>query len=232
MTPRPQDLYPASGRLRLASTPKTAASQLCLLDRSRRGRVSARRARRLGVWCLQALTAGALATGCGAPTPPSVSLTPAQTRAALRGSPPPLVAVHAQANRLLGGGVDAFKRRLRELRGHPVVVNMWGSWCPPCRREFPVFQSAALKLGRHTAFLGVDTMDSAVAARAFLAKDPVSYPSYEDRAGTIVRFITPTFAIPITAFYKSAGTLGYLHLGPYISGTQLGRDVRRYAAGP
>ena len=43
-------------------------------------------------------------------------------------------------NELLSGGPEAFERTLRGLRGHPVVVNKWASWCGPCRFEFPFFQ--------------------------------------------------------------------------------------------
>lgn len=188
------------------------------------------RGRRTGC-AVAALITGALASGCGEQLSAGRSVSPAQTRAALSGSPPPLAAVHAQANVLLDGAVAALKRRLINLRGHPVVVNAWASWCPPCRREFPVFQSVSLKLGRQTAFLGVDTMDSTDRARAFLAKYPVSYPSYKDPKGTTVRLVSPTFAVPVTAFYTPAGTLGYLHLGPYSSDAQLAGDVRRYAGG-
>src|SRR5687767_12200523 len=49
----------------------------------------------------------------------------------LQGSPPALAALHDQSGELLDGGVDAFEARLEKLRGHPVVINKWASWCDP-----------------------------------------------------------------------------------------------------
>src|SRR6266566_5227726 len=63
----------------------------------------------------------------------------------------------------------AFKSRLAGLRGYPVVVNKWASWCGPCQTEFPAFQRAAVKYGRQVAFVGLNGKgDSLTDAAAFL----------------------------------------------------------------
>src|SRR5919106_4039195 len=94
---------------------------------------------------------------CGSETAePRVSEAPVAAGKPAR-LPPELKALRAQANRLLDGGAEAFERRLRELGGHPVVVNQWASWCGPCRFEFPFFQRLARRYEGRVAFLGVDS---------------------------------------------------------------------------
>ena len=55
-------------------------------------------------------------------------------------APHPLARLYRQRDRLVVGGVAAYEARLRSLRGYPVVVNDWASWCAPCRREVPPFR--------------------------------------------------------------------------------------------
>ncbi|MGI8749596.1 MAG: TlpA family protein disulfide reductase [Thermoleophilaceae bacterium] len=152
-----------------------------------------------------------------------------QARAQLQGAPAPLAAVHAQSSQLLGGGAKAFAARLRELRGHPVVVNKWGSWCPPCRAEFPAFQRASARYGKKVAFLGVDGQDNARDARRFLARFPVSYPSYVDSDLGIARRLKAVQAFPSTVFYDSKGEVAYIKQGSYPDERALAADIRRYA---
>ena len=177
------------------------------------------------------LAVGLAQLGGSPDRPPSRTVSPAQARRALAGAPAPLAALHRQANRLLPGGRDAYRARLRALRGHPVVVNKWASWCGPCRFEFPFFQSQALKLGRQVAFLGLNSGDATDAARKFLEEFPVSYPSFEDPRERIARSVAAGNNYPITVFYDRRGKPAYLHQGVYSSEAKLARDIRRYALG-
>jgi thiol-disulfide isomerase/thioredoxin len=160
---------------------------------------------------------------------PSVRLTPAQMRARLAGSAAPLAGLHAQANEVLPGGLAAVRARLHALRGEPVVINKWASWCEPCRAEFGAFQRVSLTLGRSVAFFGIDSGDSSRAnATAFLSSFPVSYPSYYDQYGQAGLAVTDSTFTPVTVFYDPRGR-EYIHQGPYPSATKLEADVHRYA---
>jgi cytochrome c biogenesis protein CcmG/thiol:disulfide interchange protein DsbE len=177
---------------------------------------------------LSFLAAATVATGCGDEEPASKAPSPEATRAALKGSPAPLAAVHAQANEILGGGAAAFEKRLAELKGYPVVVNKWGSWCGPCVEEFPTFQRQAVKHGKRVAFLGVDAEEPPAEGRELLEQFPVSYPSYSDPRLNISA-IFKGLVTPVTAFYDSEGKVAYLHQGPYLDERDLDADIRRYA---
>jgi cytochrome c biogenesis protein CcmG/thiol:disulfide interchange protein DsbE len=176
-----------------------------------------------------AAVACALVAGCGSDEPKSASPGAAATRKALVGSPAPLAALHRQANRLLPGGADAFKKRLAELKGYPVVVNKWASWCGPCRAEFPHFQRLALRHGKRIGFLGVNSNDNDGAAAKFLKEYPVAYPSYKDPNLKVAAVFKGVVAFPSTAFYDSGGKLAYLKQGYYRSERDLEADLDRYA---
>lgn len=172
----------------------------------------------------------ALASGCGT-TARSDAPAKQQVTAAFKGSPPTLGTLHAQANELLGGGPTAFKARLAALHGYPVVVNKWASWCGPCQSEFPVFQKVAVDYGRRIAFVGIDGKDQNGAAKSFLRKLPVTYPSYVDPGEDIARAIQAATFYPQTIYFDRSGKLVYDHAGAYVSADALVKDIRRYALG-
>ena len=150
-------------------------------------------------------------------------------RALVRGAPPELARLYGQGGELLRGGLPAFRDRLGELRGHPVVVNKWASWCGPCRSELPFFRRQASARGKRIAFLGSNTNDQDGAARRFLTEVPVPFPSYEDQNGDIARFFNGAIAFPSTAFYDRRGRLATVKQGAYATERGLVADIERYA---
>lgn len=184
---------------------------------------------RLTAFLLCGALLAAVAGGCGSDEPESPGPTAAEVREALAGSPAPLAAVHRQANEILGGGPKAFEQRLKELRGHPVVVNKWGSWCPPCREELPYFQRQALEHGKRVAFLGVDVEDNDANARKLLEKIPLTFPSYRDPDYSVSAVFNAVAGTPSTAFYDSKGELAYVKQGVYLEEQDLADDIERYA---
>jgi len=169
------------------------------------------------------------AGGGGSPNPKSAAPAAAKAKRQLEGAPKPLADLHAQANKLLGGGPKAFKARLAELKGYPVVVNKWASWCGPCRAEFPDFQKLSLRYGKEVAFLGVNGEDNYEEATDFLKRYPVSYPSYIDQSGTVAQTFNGASAFPTTVFYDRDGKLAYIHQGQYLREQHLEQDIERYA---
>jgi cytochrome c biogenesis protein CcmG/thiol:disulfide interchange protein DsbE len=147
------------------------------------------------------------------------------------GSGDALRRLREQGNELLDGGRAAFEARLAELRGTPIVVNQWASWCPPCRAEFPIFQRLSERYAGRVAFLGVDMRDDREAALAFMRELPTDYPHYFDEDASIARLFGGGRVSPTTGFYDAAGKLVFTHLGAYADDAQLDAEIRRYALG-
>ena len=78
-----------------------------------------------------------------------------------------------------------FQELLGQLRGTPVVVNIWASWCGPCREEGPHLAEAAREFGDRVQFLGVDIQDERPLAQLFIREFGWPYPSVFDPGGAI-----------------------------------------------
>jgi cytochrome c biogenesis protein CcmG, thiol:disulfide interchange protein DsbE len=169
---------------------------------------------------LTAFAAGCGSSGGGGSTHPDYAQK-------LKGAPAPLAKLYSEANQLLPGGVDALEKRIASL-GHPVVVNVWASWCGPCRYEFPMFQQASAKFGKQVGFIGADSEDSEKEAEKWLGDNPVPYPSYYESGFDYASSLKAS-GPPDTAFYNAKGELVYVKLGQYAHESDLEADIKHYA---
>jgi cytochrome c biogenesis protein CcmG/thiol:disulfide interchange protein DsbE len=93
--------------------------------------------------------------------------------------------------------------RLADLRG-PAVINLWASWCAPCRTELPAMQRLAGATAGRLRVVGVDTGDSRAAAASFGADAGVTLPILYDRDKTLINTLGRS-ALPVTIFLDGAG---------------------------
>ena len=109
---------------------------------------------------------------------------------------------------------------LSQFRGHPLVINFWASWCPPCRKEMPALEHAARALAGRVSFVGLDTQDSRGAGLAFAHRMAVTYPLATDNAQVYASY--GVNGLPTTFFVAANGTL----MGRQIGGmTPAGLDT-------
>lgn len=100
---------------------------------------------------------------------------------------------------------------LRSLRG-PAVLNIWASWCEPCRRELPVMQKLADTAGDRLTVIGVDTGDSREAGASFATDQGVTFPALFDENKKLVNAVGG-INLPVTVFLDAAGKT-YVNLLP------------------
>jgi len=95
---------------------------------------------------------------------------------------------------------------LLEVRGVPVLLNFWASWCVPCGREAPRLNASAAAHRGEVVFLGIDVKDFSSDARKFLRKHDVNYVSVRDGGGKVYADYGLT-GLPETYFLDSEGRL-------------------------
>jgi thiol-disulfide isomerase/thioredoxin len=132
-----------------------------------------------------------------------------------------------QPVRLVGRSIEGNVVDVAAHRGHPVVVNVWGSWCGPCRKEAPALQAAYVQLKPSgVAFLGIDTRDDDLAqAKAFQESFGITYPSIVDDGGSVLlnlRGVVTPSAVPTTLVLDEQGRVAARVSGPVDTTTLVG----------
>ncbi|MGZ8741979.1 MAG: TlpA disulfide reductase family protein [Nocardioides sp.] len=128
------------------------------------------------------------------------------------------VADRKQPGEVSGETIDGEPLSLDDYAGQVVVVNVWGSWCAPCRAEAPMLSEAARDLEKDdVAFLGIDSRDlNETQARAFVRRFGIPYPSIYDQQGrTLLAFrgtLVPS-SVPATVIIDREGRVAASVLG-------------------
>ncbi len=101
---------------------------------------------------------------------------------------------------------------LAALSGRPVLVNLWASWCGPCREEMPILQAAHEQYGEQVQFLGVDSKDTLEAGASFLGDIGVTYPQVVDPEGELLNHLGVP-GLPVTVLLDDEGRIAATHVG-------------------
>jgi cytochrome c biogenesis protein CcmG/thiol:disulfide interchange protein DsbE len=169
----------------------------------------------LVVLVVVAVVLPAAATLLGRRTPPAAPSTAVQTYPA--GTPAPALRLP---------GLDGAQVDLAALRGRPVVVNFWATWCEPCVREFPLLRSAAADhRGQRLVVVGVLAGDRPAAGRAFVRRHRATWPvGLDPDAAAAGRW--GAVGLPHTYFVRADGTLASHQLGE-LTRASLDRQLAR-----
>lgn len=108
-----------------------------------------------------------------------------------------------------GVDLDGNALSLADFRGDVVVVNVWGSWCVPCREEAPMLRALSQEMAaREVSFVGIDVRDNVTAAKAFESRYGITYRSFDDpQARAVLAFqgTVPVQAVPSTIVLDRQG---------------------------
>lgn len=108
---------------------------------------------------------------------------------------------------------------VQSLRG-PAVVNLWATWCPPCREELPVFQQLADQAGDRVHVVGIDTRDDRGEAIRLADRLGVSFPTLADPNQLVLRAVG-AIGLPVTLFVDRGGQVRHVYNGKALDGPRL-----------
>ncbi len=102
---------------------------------------------------------------------------------------------------------------LKALRGQPILLNFWATWCPPCRMEMPDLQRFYEQYGDQVAVIGINWSEDPPRVRRFLERYDITYPNALDRQGKAFVLYRLT-GVPTTFFIDEQGVIRGVWIGP------------------
>ena len=114
--------------------------------------------------------------------------------------------------------LDGSRVSLSKFVGRPLIINLWATWCPPCRREMPVLKSAQ-QAHPGVEFMFVNQGESAATVEKYLAAHGLQMPNVVIDPGKQLSTRTGSSGYPTTLFYDAKGRLSSRHLGELSAAT-------------
>ncbi|MEU7927353.1 TlpA disulfide reductase family protein [Micromonospora sp. NPDC049801] len=152
------------------------------------------------------------------PSPGAVSTPPAATTAAVDGQELPALTLAC----FTGGAPVA----LRDVAG-PAVINVWASWCGPCRKELPAFQRLSERTAGRLQVVGVNTRDSRSGAQSIGEDFGVRFPILVDQGDALQRELRRN-AFPLTLFVDAGGRIRHIDATGALDDASLTTLVRQH----
>jgi len=115
---------------------------------------------------------------------------------------------------------------IKSLRG-PMILNVWGSWCAPCKAEIPILRSFYQKAQGKIQLVGVDVEESSIqAGQNFVLKHGITWPNlFDSDSSTRENF---GMGVPVTWFIAADGTVVYKMIGPFKNDVELITIASKY----
>ena len=159
-----------------------------------------------------------LLTSCGSETPKSSSLGKVVSCSSIETNPDITEGTTLEC-------LDSNSRVVIEAIKGPAVINVWGSWCAPCRDEMPFLRELAAT-GK-VQIIGIDVEEPNIEkGRKFVIDQGITWPNLYDRNGSTKSTFGP--GVPVTWYVNSEGDVVYKHIGVLKSKDELFSDVEKY----
>lgn len=146
-------------------------------------------------------------------------------------APLPRGAVGTEAPAYAARTLDGDSVSLATLRGEAVLLNVWATWCPPCREEMPDLQEIHEEFGQEglrVVGVSIDASGADELVREFLDENGITYSILRD-PGERITSLFPTPGVPITLLIDAEGTVVWRHLGPLTADAPALREALKKA---
>jgi len=116
--------------------------------------------------------------------------------------------------------LDGGTVKLDELRGQPVVLNFWATWCPACREQMPYLQAAFEQKGQEVKFIAIDVGESSGTVRRYVDATGIGFTVALDRDRGVARAYNIRY-FPTTFLVDEKGVIKHIRLGAFMSSDEL-----------